>query len=57
MRGLLKCFLRQREKIERFKETNDPADSIHAKFCTHTGLPVSIFDAKHVMLFEDNTVS
>ena len=26
--------------MERFKETNSPVDSIHAKFSTQTGLPV-----------------
>ena len=32
--------MRQRHKIEKFKDTNDPEDSVHAKFCTTSGLPV-----------------
>ncbi len=40
MRGLLTSMMRQRDRIERFKESHDPLDSIHAKFAYDTGLPV-----------------
>ncbi len=40
MRGLLTAMMRQRDRIERFKETFNPADAIHAKFAHETGLPV-----------------
>ncbi|XP_059080504.1 probable phosphorylase b kinase regulatory subunit alpha isoform X1 [Tigriopus californicus] len=40
MRGLLTCMMRQSDRVERFKETFSPKDSIHAKFSSETGLPV-----------------
>ena len=40
MRGLLTSMMRQRDRIERFKDSHDPMDSIHAKFASDTGLPV-----------------
>lgn len=36
MRGLLFAMMRQAEKVERFKETQDPLDSLHAKYDTRT---------------------
>ena len=39
MRGLLAAMLRQAAKVERFKGSLDPLDSLHAKFDTDTGLP------------------
>ncbi len=41
MRGLLTAMMRQRDRIERFKKSHDPLDSIHAKFAYDTGLPVT----------------
>ncbi len=37
MRGLLFSMMRQAEKIERFKVTQAPIDSLHAKYDTETG--------------------
>jgi phosphorylase kinase alpha/beta subunit len=37
MRGLLFCMLRQADKVEQFKQTQSPADALHAKYSTHTG--------------------
>ena len=39
MRGLLKAMVRQVGKVEQFKYTQKPNDSIHAKFSVDTGLP------------------
>ena len=40
MRGLLTAMMRQADKVETFKHTLDPADALHAKYSTQTGLPV-----------------
>jgi phosphorylase kinase alpha/beta subunit len=40
MRGLLTAMLRQAEKVERFKDSLDPLNAIHAKFDTGSGDPV-----------------
>ncbi len=40
MRGLLQAMLRQSEKVEHFKERQDPLQALHAKYDTGTGLPV-----------------
>lgn len=37
MRGLLTAMIKQSPKVERFKETQDPLDAMHAKYDTHTG--------------------
>lgn len=37
MRGLLQAMMRQANKVERFKETLDPLDALHAKFDTVSG--------------------
>lgn len=37
MRGLLQAMMRQAAKVERFKQTLDPLDALHAKFDTVTG--------------------
>ena len=37
MRGLLLCMMRQSDRLERFKNTSDPKDSLHAKFAVKTG--------------------
>ncbi len=37
MRGLLFCMLRQAGKVEQFKQTQSPADALHAKYSTQTG--------------------
>jgi phosphorylase kinase alpha/beta subunit len=37
MRGLLFCMMRQAAKVEQFKQTQSPADALHAKYSTHTG--------------------
>ncbi len=36
MRGLLFAMMRQAHKVERFKETQSPADALHAKYSTTT---------------------
>ncbi|XP_071088484.1 probable phosphorylase b kinase regulatory subunit alpha isoform X8 [Haliotis cracherodii] len=40
MRGLLRCMMMQVDKLERFKKTQNPKDSLHAKFCSKTGKAV-----------------
>jgi phosphorylase kinase alpha/beta subunit len=40
MRGLLLAMMRQSAKVERFKQTQDPLDALHAKYDTGTGAPV-----------------
>lgn len=40
MRGLLMAMIRQKDKVETFKETQSPQDAIHAKFSSSTMLPV-----------------
>ena len=40
MRGLLFAMMRQADKVERFKETQSPLDSLHAKYDTATGATV-----------------
>lgn len=40
MRGLLMAMMRQSAKVERFKQTQDPLDALHAKYDTNTGEPV-----------------
>ena len=40
MRGLLTAMLRQAPKVERFKQTQDPLDALHAKYRTSSGEPV-----------------
>ncbi|MEX2367634.1 MAG: glycoside hydrolase family 15 protein, partial [Pseudohongiellaceae bacterium] len=37
MRGLLSSMLRQSHKVERFKYTQNPMDSLHAKYGTQSG--------------------
>lgn len=40
MRGLLLAMMRQSDRVEAFKITLDPTNSLHAKYGTSTGLPV-----------------
>lgn len=40
MRGLLNAMMRQSDRVEAFKQSLDPADAVHAKFGTNTGLAV-----------------
>jgi phosphorylase kinase alpha/beta subunit len=40
MRGLLIAMMRQSDRVERFKQTLDPLDALHAKYDTATGDPV-----------------
>lgn len=40
MRGLLMCMMRQKEKLEKFKTTQNPLDSLHAKYSSETGQAV-----------------
>lgn len=37
MRGLLTAMMKQADKVERFKATQDPIDCLHAKYDTATG--------------------
>ncbi|KAL3879258.1 hypothetical protein ACJMK2_031560 [Sinanodonta woodiana] len=36
MRGLLLCMMNQVDKLEKFKHTQNPRDSLHAKYCSKT---------------------
>lgn len=40
MRGLLTAMMKQSDKVEAFKYSQDPLDALHAKYATHTGDPV-----------------
>lgn len=40
MRGLLTAMMRQSDRVERFKRTQQPIDALHAKYDTATGLAV-----------------
>lgn len=40
MRGLLSAMMRQSNRIEAYKRTNNPTDALHAKYGTSTGLAV-----------------
>nr|XP_027224111.1 probable phosphorylase b kinase regulatory subunit alpha [Penaeus vannamei] len=37
MRGLLNCMMQQLDKVEKFKHTQAPIDSLHAKYSSKTG--------------------
>ncbi|XP_060531826.1 probable phosphorylase b kinase regulatory subunit alpha isoform X1 [Cylas formicarius] len=37
MRGLLMAMMQQKDKVERFKQTQNPLDSLHAKYDSETG--------------------
>lgn len=45
MRGLLQAMMRQANKVEVFKHTLNPLDSLHAKYDTGSGLAVVADDA------------
>lgn len=36
MRGLLMAMIRQKDKVEKFKETQSPEDALHAKYSSNT---------------------
>jgi phosphorylase kinase alpha/beta subunit len=40
MRGLLMCMMLQKDKVERFKYTFNPIDSLHAKYSSKSCLTV-----------------
>lgn len=40
MRGLLMAMIRQKDKVETFKETQSPSDALHAKYSSSTMLTV-----------------
>ncbi|KAI5641946.1 glycosyl hydrolases family 15 domain-containing protein [Phthorimaea operculella] len=40
MRGLLMAMMQQKEKVEKFKSTQNPLDSLHAKYSSTTGRTV-----------------
>uniref|UniRef100_A0A1I8MHS7 Phosphorylase b kinase regulatory subunit n=1 Tax=Musca domestica TaxID=7370 RepID=A0A1I8MHS7_MUSDO len=40
MRGLLMAMMNQKDKVERFKMTQNPLDSLHAKYSSTNGQPV-----------------
>ena len=40
MRGLLMAMMQQKDKLERFKVTQNPLDSLHAKYSSSTGSTV-----------------
>uniref|UniRef100_A0A1A9X0B4 Phosphorylase b kinase regulatory subunit n=1 Tax=Glossina brevipalpis TaxID=37001 RepID=A0A1A9X0B4_9MUSC len=40
MRGLLMAMINQKDKVERFKITQNPLDSLHAKYSSKNGQPV-----------------
>lgn len=40
MRGLLMAMMNQKDKVERFKTSQNPLDSLHAKYSSKNGQPV-----------------
>ena len=44
MRGLLAAMMGQAAKVERFKQTQNPLDALHAKYDTAVGQPVAADD-------------
>ncbi|MEM0981829.1 MAG: glycoside hydrolase family 15 protein [Cyanobacteria bacterium P01_H01_bin.58] len=40
MRGLLYAMMQQSQKVEHFKESQEPLEALHAKYDTATGMPV-----------------
>ncbi|XP_055012246.1 phosphorylase b kinase regulatory subunit alpha, skeletal muscle isoform isoform X2 [Boleophthalmus pectinirostris] len=40
MRGILQCYMRQLDKVEKFKYSRSTSDSLHAKYNTKTCAPV-----------------
>ncbi|XP_058794733.1 probable phosphorylase b kinase regulatory subunit alpha isoform X2 [Phymastichus coffea] len=40
MRGLLMAMMQQKEKVEKFKSTQNPSDALHAKYSSVTGQTV-----------------
>jgi len=40
MRGLLNAMMRQASHVEKFKNSLNPIDALHAKYGTNTGMPV-----------------
>lgn len=40
MRGLLMAMMQQKEKVEKFKITQNPLDSLHAKYSSRNGQTV-----------------
>ena len=45
MRGLMRSMMRQSQKVERFKQSLNPLDALHAKYDSCTGEPVVADDA------------
>eukprot|EP00731_Ephydatia_muelleri_P025985 Em0018g85a len=57
MRGLLFCYMRQAEKVEKFKSTQNWEDALHAKFDYMTGDPVTNDDSwGHLQVRRDGEV-
>lgn len=51
MRGLLMCMMRQKDKVEKFKMTQNSSDSLHAKYSSVTGQTVvSDMDWGHLQI-------
>lgn len=40
MRGLLMAMMQQKDKVEKFKSSQNPLDSLHAKYSCSTGQTV-----------------
>lgn len=40
MRGLLMAMMQQKDKVEKFKTTQNPLDSLHAKYSSRNGQTV-----------------
>ena len=44
MRGILSCWLRQADKVEKFKYNQSPRNALHSKFHIMSGDPVASED-------------
>jgi hypothetical protein len=47
MRGLLMSMMQQKDKLEKFKVSQNPLDSLHAKYSSSTGATVVTVSLHH----------
>ncbi|NWV80120.1 KPBB kinase, partial [Dasyornis broadbenti] len=55
MRGILYCYMRQADKVQKFKQDPKPSACLHSVFCAHTG--DEIFSHKEYGHLQINAVS
>ncbi|NXE35403.1 KPBB kinase, partial [Ptilorrhoa leucosticta] len=55
MRGILYCYMRQADKVQKFKQDPKPSACLHSVFCAHTG--DEVFSHKEYGHLQINAVS